>query len=96
MVQLLKELDMGYGLPTTPVIIKADNQSAIALSKDVRYHTRTKYIDIQWYFVREQVALGSITIEYIPTKEIAADSLTKALDRVKFQRFVVLIGLTKE
>ena len=87
---------MGYGLFTTPVIIKTNNQGAIALSKDVRYYTRTKHIDIQWHFIREQVASGSITIKYIPIKEMAADSLIKALDRVKFQRFVVLTGLTKE
>jgi len=90
---LLNELDLGFDLPSTPVTIKADNKGAIALSKDARFHTRTKHIDIQWHFVREKVENGTVIFDYCPTGEMAADGLTKALDKVKFGRFVSLMGL---
>ena len=55
LTRLLSELDVGLGLPSKPVLIKADNQGAIALASDPRFHTRTKHIDIRWHFVRDQV-----------------------------------------
>ena len=93
--QLLKELDLGFGLPGHPVTIKADNQGAIALAGDPKFHSRTKHIDVQWHYVREQVDKGAVQFEYCPTNEMAADGLTKPLDKVKFNRFVGQLGLRK-
>ena len=45
LTRLLSELDIGFGLPTKPVIIKADNQGAIALTKDPHFHSRTKALN---------------------------------------------------
>ena len=38
-----------------PVTLNCDNQGAIALSKDNKFHTRTKHIDIRCHFIREAV-----------------------------------------
>ena len=46
LTRLLSELDIGFGLPKASVFIKANNQGAIALAKNPRFHTRTKHIDI--------------------------------------------------
>lgn len=86
---------MEYGLPGKPVLIMADNQGAIALAKDPRFHSRTKHIDIQWHFVRDQVETGAVAFEWIATAEMAADGLTKALTTDKHQAFVRQIGLTR-
>lgn len=51
--RLLKEIDIDNLLPSLLITIFANNQGAIALSKDPRYHVRTKHINIQWHFVRE-------------------------------------------
>ena len=45
-MRLLSELDIGFGLSTKPVVIKANNQGAIALIEDPRFYSRTKHIDI--------------------------------------------------
>ncbi len=95
MARLLSELDIGLGLPTKPVQIKADNQGAIALTKDPRFHSRTKHIDIQWHFVRDQVETGAVQFTWVPTNEMVADGLTKALSNDKFRAFVRQIGLNK-
>ena len=96
LTRLLSELSIGYGLPIKLVLIKADNQGAIALTKDPLFHSCTKHIDIQWHFVRDQVETGAVQFEWIPTKDMAADGLTKALSNDKFAAFVLQIGLRKE
>ena len=93
LTRLLSELDVGLGLPAKSVLIKADNQGAIALTKDPRFHSRTKHIDIQWHFVRDQVEIGAVQFECVVTNQMAADGLTKALSNEKFGAFVRQIGL---
>lgn len=44
--QLLKEIDIDNVLFCPLITIFADNQGAIALSKDSKYYVRTKHIDI--------------------------------------------------
>lgn len=49
------------------------------MAKNPEHHKRTKHIDIQHHYVREQVAAGSVVMPYISTKEMVADVLTKPL-----------------
>jgi transposase InsO family protein len=89
-------LELGHTGPDVQTIqIYADNQGSIALAKNPEYHARTKHIDTQWHFVREQVGLGTIKLTYIPTTEQLADGLTKALGGPEFQKFVRGLGLGK-
>ena len=67
-----------------PSLILEDNQSAIAMAKNPQYHGRAKHIDIRHHFVREQVALGNIELQYCSTTEMTADMLTKGLNRERF------------
>ena len=78
--------ELGYeGSDIDSVTIMGDNQGAIALASNPEYYARTKHIDIQWHFVREQVEANTVTLQYISTAEMVADGLTKPLARVKFQ-----------
>jgi hypothetical protein len=43
--------------------------------------------------LHEAVATGKLTIQHIPSDQMLADGLTKALGRVKHQKFVEEIGL---
>ena len=76
-----------------PIAINCDNQGAIALSKDNKFHTQTKHIDIRYHFVQEAVEDWKITLKYIPTDENPADIFTKPLAKAKFCHFVELLGL---
>jgi hypothetical protein len=76
-----------------PITLHSDNQGAIALSKDNKFHARTKHIDVRYRFIREAVENGKLSVVYIPTDENPADIFTKALAKVKFGRFVELLGL---
>lgn len=75
------------------MIIYCDNQDAMALAKNPQFQARTKHIDIQHHYVREQVTTGNVALEYVPTGRQVADGLTKALCKDKFDRFRDLIGL---
>ena len=76
-----------------PIEIYCDNQGVIALAKDNKYHSHTKYIDLRYHFIREVVEDNIIRMEYIPTQENIADVFTKVLARPKFKGFVEGLGL---
>jgi hypothetical protein len=65
-------------------VLKMDNQSAIALSKNPVRHDRSKHIDTKFHFIRECVEDGRISLGYVGTQEQLADVLTKALGRARF------------
>ena len=76
-----------------PIAINCDNQGAITLSKDNKFHAQTKHIDIRYHFIQEAVKDRKITLKYIPTDENPADIFTKLLTKAKFHRFIELLGL---
>jgi hypothetical protein len=67
-----------------PIRLNCDNQAAIALSKDNKFHSRTKHISIRHHFIREAVENGQITVHYVPSNENVTDIFTKALPRPRF------------
>ena len=78
-------------IPTT--IIYGDNQGAIALAKNPKFHGRSKHIDIQHHYVREKVEDGTVGLKYIETSKQIADGLTKPLSKVPFLQFRKILGL---
>ena len=76
-----------------PLTVLCNNQGAIVLLKDNKFHSRTKHIDLQYHFIREVVDEGKINVKYIPTAENVANVFTKALARPKFEVFVEGLGL---
>ena len=91
--RLLNEIRPETANEPQATIIYCDNQGAIALAKNPQFHARTKHIDIQHHFVREKINEGAVQLEYIETEGQVADGLTKALDKVRFERFRKAIGL---
>jgi hypothetical protein len=77
----------------SPVRLRGDNQAALLQVKDAHTHDRSKHIDIAYHFVRCLHRLRRITVEFVPTLDMAADGMTKVLQRPLFQRFVSLLGL---
>ena len=60
-------------------VLCSDSEGSIALSKNPERHRRTKHIDVQYHFVREQVAAETVVFKFVPSAEMAADVSTKAL-----------------
>ena len=81
------------GKKDKPLRLNCNNQGAIALAKDNKFHSRTKHIDLQFHFIREAVEDNKLSVTYIPTEENMANIFTKALARPKFEGFVERLGL---
>ena len=71
----------------------ADNQGAIVLMKDNKFHARTKHIDLWYHFICKVVEDEKITMKYILTSKNVADIFTKALPKPKFSKFIAKLGL---
>lgn len=74
--------------------LKGDNKGSIALAHNPVFHSRTKYIDIQHYYIRDEIESRRIELSYVPTEEMIADGLTKGLTHVKFHRFIKQMNMT--
>lgn len=86
---LLREITKS---PCERIVIRIDNQSTIALTKNPVFHGRSKHIHTRYHFIRECVENGLIEVEHVPESEQKADILTKALGRIKLKKMRDLIG----
>ena len=50
-------------------------------------------MDIKYYFIRDLIKEGTIKLRYVASKNNKADILTKALDRVKFEKLKAKLGV---
>lgn len=64
--------------------IYCDNNSAIALSKNLVFHKRSKHIDTRYHFIRELISNGEIFLEFCRSQDQCADIFTKALGKESF------------
>jgi hypothetical protein len=87
---LLKEL--GY-VKKGSIVISCDNQSAIKISQNPMYHSKTKHFEIHLNYVRDMVDKKKIAVVYISNANQPADILTKSLGKIKFDRCKQLLRL---
>lgn len=78
---LLSEL--GITLQQSPTI-HFDNLSAIYLCVNPVFHNRMKHFALDYHFVREKVADGSLKVYHVNTHSQLADVLTKPLSKSRF------------
>ena len=76
-----------------PTVIYEDNQGAIQLSKNPKFHSRTKHIDVSYHYIREQVNQNTVSVKYCASKDMLADIMTKGLSKVSFQKFRDMLGV---
>ena len=68
--------------PPEPIAIMEDNTAAIALAKSSgARHSRSKHIELKWFWVRSMVQSGVVLPVYCPTKENISDLMTKPVTR---------------
>ena len=78
---------------TGAVIVHEDSKPAIDLLARPTSEGRTRHIDTRYHYIREQVEGGAIKVHKVHTDQQAADGLTKALDKLKHQRFKDQVGI---
>jgi hypothetical protein len=88
--KLIKECHSKEVPPTT---LYGDNQGSITLSHNPDFRARTKHMDVRFHFVNQNVQAGNIEVKYVPSEEMFADGLTKALPGPAHAIFVKQLGL---
>ncbi|GJS92431.1 retrovirus-related pol polyprotein from transposon TNT 1-94 [Tanacetum coccineum] len=76
-----------YNVLYDKVPIFYDNTSAIAISNNPVLHSKTKYIDIRYHFIRD------IELNFVPTELQLADIFIKPLAKPSFTRLVDELGM---
>ena len=60
-----------------PVVIYEDNRSTIDISKNTSLHEKQKHVKVKYHYVRECVLENRIQVQYLSTRLMVADILTK-------------------
>ena len=81
----------GVYIDTVPLFI--DCNSALKLTRNPEFHSKSKHIDVKHHFVREKVEGGIINTQRVDTKDNLADVFTKALPRPTHEDLVKRLNL---
>uniref|UniRef100_A0A2N9IAK9 Reverse transcriptase Ty1/copia-type domain-containing protein n=1 Tax=Fagus sylvatica TaxID=28930 RepID=A0A2N9IAK9_FAGSY len=75
--------DLGIYITNTQ-ILWCDNVSALAIASNPVLHARTKHIEVDFQFVREQVLCQDLIVKFVSTVDQLADIFTKSLPTDRF------------
>lgn len=92
MKMIFKELKINEVLKIKQLI---DSKSTIDLDNHPISHSRSKYIERKYHFLRYQVSKNMLEIEYRKTKLQFVDILTMPLKRARFDCLKKLIEMRK-
>ncbi|KAJ9565935.1 hypothetical protein OSB04_001901 [Centaurea solstitialis] len=71
-----------YDIQLSKIPIYCDNTSTIAIANNPVLHSKTKYIEVRYHFIRDHVMNGDIELHFVPTEYQLADLFTKPLDEI--------------
>ena len=75
------------------MIIFEDNLGFISLSKNLKYHSRTKHINIKYHYIHNAYENKTIQPKHCPTDKMIADVVTKGLPRPQFEKLCSKLAL---
>ncbi|GJZ65166.1 retrovirus-related pol polyprotein from transposon TNT 1-94 [Tanacetum coccineum] len=82
-----------YGFKFIKISLYCDNKSAIALCYNNVQHSRSKHIDVRYYFIKEQAENRVVKLYFFRTEYQLAEIFTKALLRERFNFLVEKLGM---
>lgn len=65
-------------------LLHCDNLSALHMTVNPVFHGRSKHIELDYHYVREQVALSSLETHFFSSHNQLADIFTKPLSKLPF------------
>ena len=80
---------MAQGYKIVKNILFQDNQSEIRMLKNGRNSCtgNSRHIDVRYFWVKDRINKGELTVEYCPTHLMLADYFTKPLQGSQFRKF---------
>nr|GEU98564.1 retrovirus-related Pol polyprotein from transposon TNT 1-94 [Tanacetum cinerariifolium] len=92
-VLLMRTQLIDYGFHFDKIPMYCDSNAAIAISYNLVQHSRTKLIDVRYYFIKEKVEKGIVELFFVRTEYQLADLFTKALPVERFKYLVRRLGM---
>ncbi|GKD99881.1 hypothetical protein Tco_1387865 [Tanacetum coccineum] len=77
-----------YGFHFNKIPMYCDSKATIAISCNPVQQSRTKHIDVRYYFIKEHVKKGIVELFFVETEYQLADLFTKALSKDRFKYLV--------
>jgi len=90
LVRLLEDLSVP---PSLPVSLHSDSQAAIHIAKNPIFHERTKHVDLDCHFVRQQYLAGLISLSFVSSSSQLADLFTKPLSGPSHRSLLGKLGV---
>uniref|UniRef100_A0A2N9EH16 Integrase catalytic domain-containing protein n=1 Tax=Fagus sylvatica TaxID=28930 RepID=A0A2N9EH16_FAGSY len=81
----MKRFLQDLGLKQDEYVVHCDSQSALDLSKNSTYHSRTKHIDVRYHWLRLIIDQQLMQLRKIHTDKNPADMLTKVVPKEKLE-----------
>ena len=92
---LINQFVQELGLQQMKYVVYCDSQSAIDLSKNSIDHARTKYTDVTYHWIRDEVESGLLYVKNICTNENPLDVLINTIPKDKFELCKELLGINR-
>jgi hypothetical protein len=86
--------ELGVRLVRSPCLW-CDKLGMTYMTANLRFHGRTKHIEVDFHFVRERVASKQLDVRFISSANQAADGFTKSLLTSKLEVFHLNLNLAK-
>jgi hypothetical protein len=77
----------------SPPLLLNDNLACVTVLNDGNFKGDSRHLRLRFYGLHEAVATEKFLVEHVPSVEMLADGLTKALGRIKHEGFLKDLGL---